>query len=78
MTYGSRDFKYSITYLVYHSHCLSLVVSKYLSNLLIMSVPDENYSRDASCALNSVSTFLLHCIITGSILLHVDYFSQKA
>jgi tRNA splicing endonuclease len=27
MKYGSHDYKYSITYLVYHSHCLPLVVS---------------------------------------------------
>ena len=30
-----------------------------LSNLLIVSVPDEGYSRDASCALHFISTFLL-------------------
>ena len=28
------------------------------SNLLILSVPDEGYSRNASCALNLISTFL--------------------
>jgi hypothetical protein len=33
---------------------------KYLSNFLTISVPDEDYSRDLSCALNSVST----CFIT--------------
>jgi membrane-associated HD superfamily phosphohydrolase len=27
--------------------------------ILIMSVPNEGYSRNASCALNSISTFLL-------------------
>jgi hypothetical protein len=27
MKYGSHDFKYSIIYLVYHNHCLSLVES---------------------------------------------------
>ena len=30
----------------------------WLSNLLILSVPDEGYSRNASCALNLISTFL--------------------
>jgi hypothetical protein len=55
----------------------SLRKRKYLSNLLIMSVPDKGYSIDASCALNLISTFLLHCTITGSIPLQVEYFSQK-
>ena len=27
------------------------------SNLPILNVPDEGYSRDASCALNLISTF---------------------
>ena len=30
-----------------------------LSNLSISSVPDEDYSRHASCALNLISTFLI-------------------
>ena len=30
-----------------------------LSNLSILNVPDEGYSRNASCALNVISTFLL-------------------
>jgi hypothetical protein len=54
-----------------------VIKRKYPSNLLIMSVPDEDYSRDVSCALHLISTFLLHCIITGSIPLQMDYFSQK-
>jgi len=29
------------------------------SNLLIMSVPNEDYYRNASCALNLTSAFLL-------------------
>jgi hypothetical protein len=29
------------------------------SNLSFLSVPDEDYSRNASCALNLISTFLL-------------------
>jgi len=33
----------------------------WLSNIAILSVPDEGYSRIASCALNLISTFsLLH------------------
>ena len=31
----------------------------WLSNLLILSVPDEGYSRNVPCALNLMSTFLL-------------------
>ena len=31
----------------------------WLSNLPVLSVPDEAYSRNASCALNLISTFLL-------------------
>jgi hypothetical protein len=31
----------------------------WLSNLLIMSVPDEGYSRNVSCTLNLISTFLI-------------------
>ena len=34
----------------------------WLSNLLVLSVPDERYSRNASCALSLISTFLLHWI----------------
>jgi len=30
-----------------------------ISNLLIMGVPDDGYSRNASFALNSIYTFLL-------------------
>jgi len=30
-----------------------------ISNLSILSIPDEDYSRNASCALNLISTFLL-------------------
>ena len=31
----------------------------WLSNLSTLSVPDEGYSRNASCALNLIFTFLL-------------------
>ena len=30
-----------------------------ISNLLLLSVPDEEYFRNAWCALNYISTFLL-------------------
>jgi hypothetical protein len=35
------------------------VLFNWLSNLSILSVPDEGYSRNASGALNLISTFLL-------------------
>ena len=31
----------------------------WISNILALSVDDEGYSRNASCALNIISTFLL-------------------
>jgi len=35
-------------------------IKNYLvSNLSILRVPDEGYSRHVSCALNLISTFLL-------------------
>ena len=36
---------------------------------MILSVPDEDYSRNASCALNLISTFLLiakKCFVNGN------------
>jgi hypothetical protein len=33
---------------------------------VILSVPDEGYSRKASCALNWISTFLICFITTAS------------
>ena len=42
--------------------CLGLLVvllpNNWLSNLSSFSLPDEVYSRDASCALNVISTFI--------------------
>ena len=32
----------------------------WLSNQSILSIPDEGYSRNTSCALNLISTFLLY------------------
>ena len=34
--------------------------TKNFTNILALRVPDEGYSRNASCALNLISTFLLH------------------
>jgi hypothetical protein len=31
----------------------------------VMSVPDEGYSRNASCALNSIFTFLISILLSG-------------
>ena len=31
-----------------------------LSNILVSSIPDEGYSRNESCTLNLISTFLLY------------------
>ena len=31
----------------------------WLFNISILSVPDDDYSRNASCALNLISTFVL-------------------
>jgi len=35
----------------------------WVSNLWILSVPDEDYSRNASCALHLISTFSLQLIL---------------
>ena len=37
---------------------LSVSDERFCSNLQILSVSDESYSRNASCALNLISTFL--------------------
>ena len=38
---------------------LSIVKDVFLDNLSTLSVPDQDHSRNASCALNLLSTFLL-------------------
>jgi len=38
---------------------IEVCIINWVSNLSILSVPDEGYSRNASCALNLISTFLL-------------------
>ena len=44
----------------YHNIQFSLKASIiWISNILALSVPDEGYSRNASCALSMISTFLL-------------------
>jgi len=43
-----------------------------LSKRTILSVPDEGYSRNASCALNLISTFLFRLLdMTMYILVYV-------
>ena len=46
----------------------------WLSNLLIMSVPDKGYSREVSCILNVISTFftkyILFIVITFVLLIN--------
>jgi hypothetical protein len=39
-----------------------------LSNLSVLSVPDEGYSRNAPCALNWISTFFL--TVLGDATIH--------
>ena len=45
-----------------------------LSNILILTVPDEGYSRNASCALNWVSTIWLYhiCLTHTCILIQIN------
>ena len=40
---------------MYKHICLDIFV--WLSNLLVLNIPDEGYSIKASCALNLISTF---------------------
>jgi hypothetical protein len=61
----SRDFKEG-GYNYWKGHFVGNIFNRVgiiyiilLSNLSIFSVPDENYSRNASCALNLIPTFLL-------------------
>jgi hypothetical protein len=51
----------------------------WLSNISMLSVPDEGYSRNASCALNLISTFLFdhsHLVTAACLSLYgiVYYF----
>jgi len=41
-----------------------------------MSVPDEVYSRKSSCALNSISTFLLRAIFGLVNILAYDWMTK--
>ena len=45
----------------------------WLSNLSILSVPDEGYFKSASCALNLISTFLFKCCIGISSYVRQEY-----
>ena len=41
----------------------TVLIVQYCIVLIALGVPDEVYSRKAQCALNQISTFLLHCIV---------------
>jgi hypothetical protein len=43
-------------------HGIWIVILMCLSSLLIMSVSDTGYTKNVSCALNWISTFLLNII----------------
>jgi hypothetical protein len=48
--------------------------SNYLaSNSMIMSVHDKEHSRNALCALNSVSTFSSKCLLLPALLALVEF-----
>jgi hypothetical protein len=49
------QFMYFVRYFCHRFLCFVFV--SWLSNLSILSVPDEGYSRNALCALNLMSTF---------------------
>jgi hypothetical protein len=49
-----------------------ILAPKKLLNYFIMSVPDEGYSRNASCSLISISTFLITAIRFISTLLDME------
>jgi len=56
------------TYYLYIVTCYEVLgCINWLFNLSILSVPDEDYSRNASCALYLISTFLL---IVNSVFFH--------
>ena len=44
----------------------------WFSNILTISVPDEGYSRNTSCAINLLSTFLLKELEKGQSCLVKD------
>jgi hypothetical protein len=54
-----KKHHYKVLFIQYLS-TIGLII--WLSNLSIFSVPDEVYSRNVSCTLNLISTFLLHII----------------
>jgi len=45
----------------------------WLSNILTLSVPDAGYSRNVSCALILISTFLFHSILTSWELCPIQF-----
>jgi hypothetical protein len=50
-------------------YCSQNVNLFWFSNLSILSVPDEGYSRNASCAIKLISTFVLFVTTIGQMIL---------
>ena len=52
-----------------------------LSNILTLSIPDEGYSRNASCAINQISTLLVlslgRYLSAGGLLIHESIISSQ-
>ena len=60
------EFGYSVYDLCYS--CSQNILFTWLSNLSIVSVPDEGYSRNASCALNlDIYVFIIKGFLTKSV-----------
>jgi hypothetical protein len=61
----SMNKESSLTKRKWFTNIVRIVRTYFVSNRLTLNVSNEGYSRDASCALNYISTFLLlylHCI----------------
>ena len=50
-------------------HCLTLQLC--VKDILILSVPDEGYSRNVSCTLNLISTFLFQSYMQSYLILRI-------
>ena len=55
--------------------CLQRLLNYLVSNLLTFSLPDEDYSRNTSCALNYISTFSLMALKLE--IIDWDMYNQK-
>ena len=49
----------------------------YLAFQSILNVPDEGYSKNVSCILNLISTFLAHLAIRRPLTFHILIFSSE-